>query len=82
VQWNWKVLPTDERFRSLTDEQLLLMWEHYLVDNPDLEKRASEIYQDPHYEQSEAALSTDDRAAQAREEPELEPVEIECLRPV
>lgn len=35
IQTKFNVLPTDERFINLTDEQKELLLEHYLIDNPD-----------------------------------------------
>lgn len=75
MQSYFKVLPTDQRFKDLTDEQIGLFQEHILIDNPELAKKA-EVYNDPGYEQSEKTLSVDDRAAKARAEPELAPIDI------
>jgi hypothetical protein len=76
VQSTFKVLPTDQRYKDLTDEQIGTMQEHYLLDHPELAKKA-EVYADPGYEDAEKTLTVDDRAAKARAEPELAPVEIE-----
>lgn len=37
VQKTFQVLPTDKRFQDLTTEQLDLMYEHFLLDNPPTE---------------------------------------------
>lgn len=75
MQNHFKVLPTDQRFKDLTTEQVGLMQEHLLLDHPELAKKA-EAYSDPGYEESEKTLSVDDRAAKARAEPELAPVDV------
>ncbi len=75
MQKTFQVLPTDQRFKDLTAEQVGMMQEHMLLDNPDLAKKA-EVYADPGYEEAEKTLSTDDRAAKARAEPELVPIEL------
>ena len=51
------------------------MQEHFLLDNPELAKKA-EVYIDPGYDDAEKTLTVDDRAAKARAEPELAPVDI------
>ncbi len=75
MQKTFNVLPTDQRFKDLTVEQIGLMQEHVLLDNPELTKKA-EVYVDHGYEDAEKTLSTDDRAAKAKAEPELAPIEI------
>lgn len=82
VQDRFRVLPTDERFKALTEEQMFLMWENYLVDNPDIEKKMTEVYQDPEYATAEKHLDVDQRALDARREPELRSVEVEGLKAI
>lgn len=75
MQSYFKVLPTDQRFKDLTEEQFALMHEHLLLDNPELAKKA-EAYADPGYDAAEKALAVDDRAAKAKAEPELAPIDV------
>jgi len=49
IQKTFNVLPTDSRFLDLTSEQKELIYEHLLIDNPDLAKN-SESYYDPEFE--------------------------------
>jgi hypothetical protein len=51
VQTKFNVLPTDSRYIDLTEEQLDLMWEHYLIDNPPPEPQG---IQDTEYDKAEA----------------------------
>lgn len=78
MQNHFKVLPTDQRFKDLTAEQVGLMQEHFVLDHPELAKK-SEVYIDHGYEESEKTLSVDDRAEKAKGEPELAPVEIDAV---
>ncbi len=61
---------------ALTAEQIALMEEHFLLDNPQAGK-SDEVYADPEYAEAERTLELDDRGAKARAEPELAPIEIE-----
>ena len=74
MQKTFKVLPTDERFKALTEEQVFLMREHQLVDDPELDKQNSDMFTDPEYERAEQNLDVDQRAMDAREEPDLRPI--------
>lgn len=52
--------PTDPRFLELTDEQIDLEWEHYLLDHPEI--LANEHYTDPEYDEWEKkAIAEDER---------------------
>lgn len=51
MQTKFQVLPTDSRYTDLTEEQLDLMWEHYLLDNPPQEPKGT---QDSEYDTAEA----------------------------
>jgi hypothetical protein len=77
IQSTFKILPTDQRFKDLTAEQMELMQEHFIIDHPELAKTA-ESFRDPGYEKAEHNLTTidDDRAEKAKAEPELAPIEI------
>jgi hypothetical protein len=79
VQNTFKVLPTDERFKALTDEQVGLMYESFLLDHPEAAK-AAEVFRDPGYEDSEKELLVDTRAVEAREEPKLQAVEVDVAQ--
>src|SRR5690606_9486110 len=48
IMKNFNVLPTDERFLNLTAEQREFIWEQYLIDNPDLDKKIKQY--DPDFE--------------------------------
>jgi hypothetical protein len=50
--------PTDPRFLALTDEQIELDWQHYLLDHPDLAKK--DAYIDPEYEEWERKAIEED----------------------
>ena len=52
-----------------------MIQENFILDNPELAKKA-ESYVDPGYEDAERTLTVDDRAARAKLEPELKPIEI------
>lgn len=82
MQTSFRVLPTDERFKALTEEQKFLLWENHLVDHPEIEKRMAEVFEDPEYEKAEKSLDVDQRAMDAREEPDLKPNEVKGLRPI
>lgn len=41
--------PTDPRFLDVTEEQIQLEWEHYILDNPDL--KPTESYYDASFEE-------------------------------
>jgi hypothetical protein len=58
----------------LTDEQIGLICAHVELDNPQV--KTAEVYADPGYEDAEKTLTTDDRAAKARLDPELDAIEI------
>lgn len=34
----WNVLPTDERYLNLTEEQRKILWEDFLLDHPEISK--------------------------------------------
>lgn len=76
MQKTFHVLPTDQRYKDLTAEQIGLMQENFLLDNPALAKQA-EVYADPGYEDAERSLTVDDRATKAKAEPELAPAEVD-----
>jgi hypothetical protein len=46
IQKNFQVLPTDDRFTNLTLEQKDLMYEHFLLDNPELTKKDTKARDD------------------------------------
>jgi hypothetical protein len=75
VQKTFQVLPTDERFKALTQEQLDILWEQYLLDHPDIEKKTEEVFHDPDYETAEADLKTDMRSLDAQKD--IEPEHID-----
>jgi hypothetical protein len=52
-------LPTSKAFLDLTDEQIELLFEHYLIDNPQLKQMAGEHFENPLYDEMEAKLVTD-----------------------
>lgn len=47
----FNVLPTDERFLSLTEEQKEFIWENYLLDNPDLKKKLQNRFHDSEFDE-------------------------------
>ena len=75
VQNKFLVLKTDQRFKDLTDEDIFLMREHHFLDNPDLKKQMEEVHSDPEYDKAEENLDVDQRAMDAREEPDLNPID-------
>ena len=80
MQDRFKVLPTDSRFKELTSEQVDLLYQHYLLDNPEVEKHA-EVFSDPGYEEAEKAMLVDARSVAAKGEPELDNIEVE-VKPI
>jgi hypothetical protein len=52
VQTEFKVLPTDPKYQALTQMQLDLMYEHYLLDNPPVEEETKPA-NDPTYKEDE-----------------------------
>lgn len=54
----YQLPPTDERYLNLTEEQIYLEFEHYLLENPKL--RSSESYYDPAYEEWEKQVTAED----------------------
>lgn len=50
IMKTFMVLPTDQRFLDLTPEQRELLWEHYLLDNPELAKKIENRINDPEFE--------------------------------
>jgi hypothetical protein len=46
----FNLLPTDQRFLDLTDEQREYIWHNYLIDNPELEKKLKNRFDDPEFD--------------------------------
>ena len=49
------MLPTESRFLDLTEEQLELMYQHYLIDNPPKAEKTNSAH-DPEYEEPPEAF--------------------------
>lgn len=56
IMKTFTVLPTDERFINLTAEQKELLWENYLIENPEIEKQLNRKIYDPDFEKEWEAL--------------------------
>jgi hypothetical protein len=69
----WKVLPTDQRFKDLTEEQIIGLQEQFFLDHPELEK---ELFVDPNYEQAEKEMLADGRAERAKADLDLPPIDV------
>lgn len=63
----FKVLPTDDRFLDLTDEQMELLYHHYMIDNKPVKSSSSakdnsyeepESYHDPDFADEWDSLET------------------------
>jgi len=84
IMKEWKVLPTDPRFTDLTFEQREYLWENYLIDNPEIEKKMRDRFDDPEFdkqwdslgitsqEASEEVLETKEGNDEQEEENEIE----------
>lgn len=59
IQKEFKLLPTNKDFLDLTEEQIDLIYENYLIDNPQIEQIAGEHFENPLYDQMEKNLETD-----------------------
>jgi hypothetical protein len=57
VRQLYQLPPTDPRLLAMTDEQIMLEREHYLIDHPELKK---EMYRDPEYEEWERKAVAED----------------------
>jgi len=51
IQKTFEVLPTDPRYYDLTTEQRELLWEHYLIDNPEVAKKLKDTFYDPEFDE-------------------------------
>lgn len=64
IQEKWNVLPTDPRYRDLTEEQLELLYEHYLRSLPPEEKdepdKEDGKFRDPDYKEPDGTEETVD----------------------
>jgi len=69
----WKVLPTDQRYLDLTDEQRELLWEDFLLDNPDIARKIEAQTQDPEFEKDWENLDNES-PEEASEEDEWEDI--------
>ena len=56
IQWQFRVLPTSQEFKDLTEEQIALIIEQFLQDHPEAAK-GTETFTDTEYEAKERALS-------------------------
>ncbi|MBD1372592.1 hypothetical protein IC620_09520 [Hazenella sp. IB182357] len=56
IMKQFQVLPTDPRYLSLTQEQRDLLWEGFLLDHPEIEKKMEQTMQDDDFEQAYQAL--------------------------
>lgn len=54
IMRTWNVLPTDERFQNLTREHKMLLWEDYLLQNPQIAKKIEDS--DPEFEKEWESL--------------------------
>lgn len=86
IQTNFKVLPTDPRFMDLTDEQVELMFQHFLIDNPTVKKKVEnedgtyaepDRYYDPDFD--DAWNDTDEEEV---EEPDYEGKDLERVNAI
>lgn len=75
MQRTFQILPTDPRFQELTEEQLDLMYQHYLIDSkpskrrnagydPDYDKEESKLerYEDPDFDAAWDATDEEDNS--------------------
>lgn len=65
IMKQFQVLPTDERFINLTEEQKELIWQHYLLDNPEIAKKVSQF--DPEFEEEWNSLGKDEETSKPEE---------------
>jgi hypothetical protein len=56
IMKTFNVLPTDERYLSLTSEQKDFIWENFLVDHPEDEKKIKNKMFDPDFDEEWEAL--------------------------
>lgn len=70
-------MPTDPKYKELTQEQIILICEQYMQDHPELAK-SGESFTDPTYDAKEKTLETDlsKRGETEINDPELPPVLI------
>lgn len=50
IMEKWQVLPTDERFLNLTEEQRDFLWENFLLDHPEIQKQLENRFYDPEFD--------------------------------
>jgi hypothetical protein len=56
VQKTFNVLPTDDRFLNLTEEQMDLIYEHFKLDHPELDKQQDEKARDSEYDNEQDSI--------------------------
>jgi hypothetical protein len=54
IQKSFHVLPTDERFLSLTEQQMDLLYEHFKIDHPEL--REDDKARDSEYDEAQDGM--------------------------
>jgi len=55
----WRVLPTDPRFLDLTAEQKDFLWDNYLIDHPEIEKKIRNRFDDEEFDKEWDTLDGD-----------------------
>lgn len=56
VQKTFSVLPTDDKFLNLTEEQMDLMYEHFKLDHPELQKQEDNKARDSDYDNEQDGI--------------------------
>lgn len=60
----WKVLPTDPRFLELTQEQKEFLWDNFLIDHPEIEKKLNSRQEDEEFDKEWETLDDTSQEAQ------------------
>ncbi len=74
IQKTFSVLPTDQRFLDLTSEQRELLWENFLLDNPEIAKKLKDRFHDPEFDEIWEAMS--EESQEGAEDPESDSLDI------
>lgn len=63
----WNVLPTDERYINLTEEQKEFLWENFLLDHPEIQKKLENRFYDPDFDKEWEKLGNGDEEEEKAE---------------
>lgn len=68
----FNVLPTDERFLNLTAEQKEFLWQNYLLDHPEIERKINGKIYDPDFEKEWESMDVETTEEDAKKDGEAQ----------